>query len=145
MKFEFVSKLSDEEFRRLVGIKRDTYNEIVIFLKNRIAEKLKFGGKKHKLSVENQTLLTFEYLREYRTFFHISKSYQIAESTTYRIFKWVSSEIYKNFELDDFRKKNSKLSDNEFGILIVDATESPIERPKTEQKKFYSGKKNDIL
>lgn len=145
MKFENISKLSDEEFRRLVGIKRQTFDAIVSFIRQRIFEKSTYGGPKHKLSAEDQVLLTFEYLREYRTFFHISKSYNIAESTAYRIFKWIHEEIGKNFILEDFEKYEPKSSENEVSVVIVDATETPIERPKKDQEIFYSGKKNDIL
>ncbi len=34
---------------------------------------------------ENQVLMTLEYLREYRTYFHIGQSWGLDESNVYRI------------------------------------------------------------
>jgi hypothetical protein len=31
----------------------------------------------------------------------------------------------------------------ELSFIVVDSTETPIERPKKGQKRYYSGKKND--
>jgi hypothetical protein len=36
--------------------------------------------KPNKVSLENRLLMTLEYLREYRTYFHISRSYGLSES-----------------------------------------------------------------
>jgi DNA-directed RNA polymerase specialized sigma subunit len=38
-------------------------------------------GRKRKLSVREQLMMTLEYLREYRTYFHIGNSYGISESS----------------------------------------------------------------
>ncbi|WP_162920566.1 transposase, partial [Candidatus Fukatsuia symbiotica] len=32
-------------------------------------------------------------------------------------------------------------SDREYELVLIDATETPIERPQKKQKQFYSGKK----
>ncbi|NEO51432.1 MAG: transposase family protein, partial [Moorea sp. SIO4A3] len=40
-----------------------------------------------KLSLENQVLMTLEYLREYRTYFHIGQHWGLNESTVYRIIR----------------------------------------------------------
>ena len=41
-------------------------------------------GRKKKLSIENMLLMTLEYIREYRTYFHISQSYSVSESNAYK-------------------------------------------------------------
>ena len=41
------------------------------------------GGKPNKLSIEDRLLMTMEYLREYRTYFHILRAYGISESACY--------------------------------------------------------------
>ena len=38
-------------------------------------------GRKPKLIVEDQILITLQYLREYRTYYHISKDWKISESS----------------------------------------------------------------
>ena len=40
-------------------------------------------GRPSKLSLENQLLMTLEYWREYRTYFHIGQSWGVKESTAY--------------------------------------------------------------
>lgn len=72
MKFETVKDLDDEKFRRLAGIKRITFNKMISILKEANQNKKIQGGRKNKLSIENMLLMTLEYLREYRTYFHIS-------------------------------------------------------------------------
>jgi adenosylcobyric acid synthase len=40
------------------------------------------------LSIEDKLLMTLEYLREYRTYFHLGHSYGLSESACYRACKW---------------------------------------------------------
>ena len=40
--------------------------------------------------------MTLEYLREYRTYFHIGKSYGVSESYAYKIIKWVEDVLIKD-------------------------------------------------
>ena len=54
------------------------------------------GGKPNKLSTEDRLLMTLEYLREYRTYFHISRSYGISESTCYRNIRWIEDTLIKD-------------------------------------------------
>lgn len=84
MKYEQIQNLSDESFRRLTGVKRQTFEKMVkILIEDDRNKKIK-GGRKNKLSLENQLLMALEYIREYRTYFHISKSYGVSESTAYK-------------------------------------------------------------
>jgi hypothetical protein len=77
-------KLAADEFRRLTGIKKPTFEEMVKKLQEVRAQKKLRGGRKHKLSIEETLLMTLEYLREYRTYFHISKSYGLSEGYAYK-------------------------------------------------------------
>ncbi len=71
MRFNQIENESLEKFRRLTDIKRTTFAVMVTIL-NRAEEQLKAqGGKPNKLSIEDRRLMTLEYLREYRTYFHI--------------------------------------------------------------------------
>ncbi|MGE5196025.1 MAG: helix-turn-helix domain-containing protein, partial [Anaerolineae bacterium] len=47
------------------------------------------GGKPPHLSTEDKLLMTLEYLREYRTYFHLGQSYGLSESACYRNCRWV--------------------------------------------------------
>ena len=89
MKYEQIRNLPDESFRRLTGVKRQTFKKMVkILIEDDKNKKIK-GGRKNKLSLENQLLMALEYIREYRTYFHISKSYGVSESTAYKTVRWV--------------------------------------------------------
>ena len=46
-------------------------------------------GRKDKLTIEDQVLMTLAYWREYRTYFHLGQDWQLNESTVYRIIRRV--------------------------------------------------------
>ena len=95
MKYDQIKALDDEKFRRLTGVKRSTFTMMLKVLTE--ADKLKKakGGRKNKLSIEDQLLITLEYIREYRTYFHISQSYNISESAAYKAIKWIEDTLIK--------------------------------------------------
>jgi len=54
MKYEQVRNLLDEPFRRLTGVKRQTFEKMVkILIEDDKNKKIK-GGRKNKLSLENR-------------------------------------------------------------------------------------------
>lgn len=65
MNWEGIKGLSQEEFRRLTGMKRETFDEMVKLLRASRKEKLSKGGASPKLKIEEILLMTLEYLREY--------------------------------------------------------------------------------
>ena len=89
MKFEGIKNLSEEKFRRLTGIKRSTFDKMVGILEESIKSRKVNSGRKKKLSLENSLLMTLEYMREYRTYFHVSQSCGISESSSYKTVRWV--------------------------------------------------------
>jgi len=130
MKWEAINRLAADEFRRLTGVKRPTFEAMVKILQTAREEKQLRGGRKNKLSVENILLMTLEYLREYRTYFHISKSYGISESYAYKIIRWVEDTVIKSKLLSLPGRKALLKSDVEYKLVLVDASEHPIQRPK---------------
>jgi hypothetical protein len=130
MKFTKIRHLNNEEFRRLAGVKRKTFDKMIEILGE--AEKLKMmrGGKPNTLSMEDRLLMALEYLREYRTYFHISQSYGISESACFRNIRWVEDVLVKSKEFSLPGRKALLKSDHEYEVILVDATESPIERPQ---------------
>ncbi|MDJ0635196.1 MAG: transposase family protein [Xenococcaceae cyanobacterium MO_188.B29] len=67
MNYERAKKLKHDEFKRLCGVTPQTFSQMVKLVENQ--EKLKKKtGRPSKLSLENQVLMTLEYLREYRTY-----------------------------------------------------------------------------
>ena len=64
MKFETARELDDEKFRRLTGVKRPTFDKMVVILDQSIKTRKTTSGRKRKLSLENSLLMTLEYIRE---------------------------------------------------------------------------------
>ena len=130
MKYEQIKKLDDEKFRRLTGVKLSTFLKMRLILIEADVQKKAKGGRKNKLSIEDQLLLTLEYLREYRTYFHVSKSYGISESSAYKTVKWVEDTLIKHPDFALPGRKALLKSDVGYEVVLIDATETPIERPK---------------
>jgi hypothetical protein len=130
MKFEQIKEESVDDFRRLTGIKRTTFDVMISILSEAEALLKAQGGKPNKLGIEDRLLMTLEYLREYRTYFHISRSYGISESACYRNIRWVENTLIKSGKFSLPGRKALLKSDVEYEVVLIDATESPIERPK---------------
>ena len=130
MKYERIAEYPDEKFRRITGVKRATFEKMVEILRKGYAEKHRRRGRTPKLSIEDLLLATLEYLREYRTYAHIAASYGIAESNIYRGIKWVEDTLIRDGTFSLPGRKAALKSDVEYEVILVDATESPIERPK---------------
>ena len=130
MKYEKTKKLADEDFRRLTGIKRKTFDKMVEILNKAEEARRRKGGHKSKLSIEDMLLLTLEYLREYRTYFHIAQGFDIHETSAVRISRWVEDVLVKDGAFSLPGKKALLESDVEYEVIQIDATESPVERPK---------------
>ncbi|MFM8004448.1 MAG: transposase family protein, partial [Dolichospermum sp.] len=84
MNYEEVKKLNPPDFKRYCGVHIETFNDMVKIVK---AEKIlqKKPGRKSKLSIEDQILMTLAYLREYRPFFHLAIDWGINQSNVCRI------------------------------------------------------------
>ena len=144
MKWETIAELSQPEFRRLTGVKKPTFIKMVELLQNAHERKKTLGGRPNKLSVEDMLLMTLEYLREYRTYFHISKSYDLSESNAYKIIRWVEDTLIKSKTFSLPGRKALLKSDMEYEVVLVDASETPIQRPKKNSGTITQGKRKDI-
>ena len=100
-------------------------------------------GRKPKLIVEDQILIMLEYLREYRTYYHISKTWKMSESNICRIVHKIENILIKSREFRLPGKKELWQSSSEEELVVMDVMESQIERPKKRQKQFYSGKQKE--
>jgi hypothetical protein len=131
--YEKISKLNDAQFRRKTGVKRKTFEAMVRLVTESETQRKKISGRPLKLSYEDQVLLSLEYLREYRTYFSLAQIYGISEANTYKICKRVEDILVKSKE---FRLPNRKetYEDMEIECVVVDASESVIERPKKNKK-----------
>ena len=143
-KYDKIQELSKENFRRLTGVKKETFSKMLEILEKAEAIKRAKGGRKNKASLPDRLLMCLEYLREYRTYFHIAGSYGISESACNRNSRWIEDILIKSGEFSLPSKKALLKSDVEYEVVLVDVTECPIERPKKGKKNITQGRKNAI-
>ncbi len=144
MRWILVQPLGSEEFRRLTGVKKETFEKMVSLLAKAREEKKARGGRKPKLCIEDMLLMALEYLREYRTYFHISVSYGLSESNTYKIIRWVEDTLIKSKVFSLPGRKAWLKSDVDYAVILVDASETPIQRPKKNSVTIIPARKKGI-
>jgi hypothetical protein len=149
MRLERLRNLTDGKFRRIAGVKRKTFNKMVELLK--VTEEIKKqnakgpGGRPSKVTTEERVLMTLEYLREYRTYAHIAVSYGISETRAFEHIREVENILIKSKEFRLPGKKALLKNDNQYEVVLIDASETPIERPKKSKSAFTQGRKNGIV
>jgi DDE superfamily endonuclease len=139
MRYETIEHLKDSEFKRLTGVQRETFEEML-----RVVEKgLRDFGRTPKLNRADQLLMTLMYWREYRTEFHIAQAYGVSEATVCRTIHKVEDVLVpsKKFRLPG--KKALQPSDTVFEVILVDASEQPVERPKKARNSTTVAKRGD--
>jgi hypothetical protein len=145
MKFENIKGYRDEEFRRITGVKRSTFEKMLEILSVALVKRLAHGGPKPKLCLEDMLLASLEYIREYRTYAHVAASYGISESQIFRIIRWVEDTLVKDGTFSLPGRKALLKSDMEYEVILIDATESPVERPKKSKNATTAARKSDTL
>ena len=138
MKYETVQTLKDEEFKRSTGVQHSTFEKMLKV----VEASLRDFGRPPKLSRADQLLMTLMYWREYRTEFHIGLSYGVSESTVCRTIRKVEDVLIKSEQFHLPGKKVLQSSDTVIEIVLVDATEQPIERPKKDKKGITAVKRS---
>ena len=140
MRYETVEKLKDEDFKRSTGVRRSTFEKMLEV----VEAGLRDFGRPPKLSRADQLLLTLMYWREYRTEFHIGLTYGVSEATVCRTIKKVEDVLIQSKQFHLPGKKALQPSDTVIEIVLVDATEQPIERPKKDNVGITAVKRSVI-
>jgi len=130
VKYENIQGYAEEKFRRITGVKRATFEKMLEILRPAKEQLTSKGGPKPKLCLEDMLLSALEYLREYRTYAHVAASYGVSESSIYRIIKWVEDTLIQDGTFSLPGRKALLKSDIEYEVVLVDVTETPVERPK---------------
>jgi hypothetical protein len=126
MRYETIEHLKDSEFKRLTGVQRETFAEMLAV----IEKGLRNFGRPPKLSRADQLLMTLMYWREYRTEFHIAQSYGVCEATVCRTIRKVEDALVRSKKFRLPGKKALQASETVFEVVLVDVSEQPVERPK---------------
>jgi len=141
MEFSNLICLSNSKFKRLTGVNFKTFYTMLELLKVAYDSKNRNRGRYSKLTLEEMLLLALVYLRSYATFFETGLHFDVSESTAQRIVFWVEDVLISSglFALSG----RKLLVDNHSNLKTItgDVTEQQIERPKQNQRVYYSGKK----
>jgi hypothetical protein len=132
MFYNDIKKLSNQQFKRLTGVKREVFELMLESLNQSKANSRKHPrrGTPPKLSNADKLLLMLMYYREYRTQFHIGITYGISESRVCEIIKETEEILIQDSRFHLPGKKSLLKEENDFEVVLVDVTESPVERPK---------------
>ena len=141
MRYENIKDWKDTDFKRLTGVRRETFEKMLAV----INKELPNFGRPPKLKRADQLLMTLMYWREYRRQFHIAGSYGISEATVCRTIRKVEDALLRSGEFRLPGKKVLQPSDTLIEIVLVDASEQPIERPKKSKNNTTAAKRSVIL
>ncbi len=139
MRHEKIKDYGNEKFKRLTGVKKETYSMMV----NVLETELRDFGRPPKLSRADQLLMTLMYWREYRTQFHIAETYEVSEATVSRTIKKVEDALMKSRQFRLPGKKILQESETIIEVIVVDVAEQPIERPKKSKNDPTAAKRSD--
>jgi Helix-turn-helix of DDE superfamily endonuclease len=141
MPYEQVKDLKPSQFKRLCGVQPETFEQMVQVVHQ--ARQEQGIGRPSKLGLPDQVLMTLEYWREYRTYFHIAQSWGVNESTAYRIIRRVEEELTASKAFSLPGKKSLLEPNTALEVVVVDVMETPIERPKKSNVDSTVARKDD--
>ena len=147
MEWTSVKKLGNEDFRRIAGVKRSTFEQMLLVIEDYelLHRKHPKRGRPSKLTAENKLLMMLMYYREYRTFFHTAGSYGISEGQCFRIIVKLENILIQSglFKLPG--KKALLPSQHDWEVVLTDVSESSVERPKKNSGAITQGKRKGTL
>ena len=143
MSIQRLHTLTDEKFKRKTGLTRSTFEKVFTILSEAEYKKNELGARPNKIDLLNRILMWLEYLREYRTYFHIASSYGVSEATCYRNCVWIEDILIQSgaFNL----KNRHHIWKENIDVVAIDASESQIERPKKSKEDTTLVRKRNTL
>ena len=127
--YEKTKRLKDTDFKQIIGVKREAFIAMVEELTVEYLKKHEKGGRKPKLTIEEQLLMTLKYLRQYITQKELAYEFEVGEATVHDTIVWVEDTLVKakQFKLPG---RKALLEDDSIEVILVDVMECPVERPK---------------
>lgn len=150
MRWKTARKHKGAQFKRLVGVERETFDTMVSELKRlKPSSRHKVPGKKRgpkpKLIAADEVLMVLMYYREYRTFFHLGSDFGLSESQCWRVVTDTEKLLLKSSLFHLPGKKTLLTNDTEWEVILVDVAESAIERPKKNNASITQEKRKSTL
>lgn len=136
--YEKTERLNDRDFRQIIGVERATFDKMVEILEEAYVNKPRKwrGGRKKKLTIKEQLMLTLKYNRQYVTQKELAFEFEVGEATVCDTIKWVENTLVKDgtFSLPG---KKALLEDDGIEVVLIDVTECTVERPKKTEKMVF--------
>jgi DDE superfamily endonuclease len=129
MTYEQLKDLKPGDCKRACGVSPQTFEQMLQVLREHEQRKIK-PGRPPKHSLADQLLLTLQDWREYRTDFHIGLSWGVAESVVCRTVQKIENLLIKSKAFHVPGKKKLHAGGTSWAVIVVDVTESPVERPQ---------------
>jgi hypothetical protein len=106
-------------------------------------ERKQGGGRQKQLDLANQLLMLLMYYRLYVSQEFLGLIFNLHNCNVSRQTKYLEPLLAKVFKIPTrkIELEEENLTEEELLNIFIDATEQQIRRPKTRQKKYYSGKK----
>ena len=143
MKYEELKMLPPEDFRRFCGVKPETFAAMLLALQEDYQKKHRRGGRETHISLEDKLLITMTYYREYHTQFHIAAEFGTTESNVCKIIRQVEEVLVRHPQFALPGKKALLQPSEETEVVLIDATEIMVERPKKSKNAVIPAKRSD--
>jgi hypothetical protein len=141
-RYEKAASLSDSDFKQIIGVKKEIFDAMIEVLSNAYFAKHKRRGRHSKLPIADQLFLSLKYWRQYVTQKELAFEFEVGEATAHDVIVWVEDTLVTSGEFS-LPGKKALLEDTEIEIILVDVTESPVERPQKNNVDGTPEKRND--
>ena len=140
MRYDEIKDRAPTDFQRLTGVKPQVFEQMLKAVQNHIGS----FGRPCKLCLADQLLLTLMYWREYRTMFHIAQTYGVSEPTVHRTIGKIETALMACGQFRLPGKKALLNAEIQWQVVLVDATDTPIERPQKNRKSITAARRNAL-
>lgn len=139
-----IKKLKEEDYQKIFRVKKTTFYTMLEIFEESYIKLHKYEGGKPKLTVLDKLVIMLSYYREYRTMENIAFDYGVAKSTICESVRWIENILIKDGTFSLPKKSELQKDNLDVEVVLVDATECEIERPKKNKKNGIRGKRKNI-
>ena len=122
-------RLGEEDFKQVIGVEKETFTAMLGTLRDAYAARHRRRGRHASLALEDILFMALKYWRQYITQKELAFEFGVGEATVHGWIVWTEDVLVKcgTFSLPG---KKALLEDAGIEVVLVDVTETPVERPK---------------
>jgi hypothetical protein len=129
-KYQNLEHLDDAQFKRLSGVRRMTFILMTETLMKAGFAHHAFGDRPNKLCIEDRLVMALKYLVSTVPTSMWLKNYGVSENNAFKTCRWMEDTLIQDKRFALPGKKALLKSVNQYEVVLVDASESPMQRPK---------------